>query len=111
MGILNVTSDSFSDGGRYEDPAAAVMHAERLIAEGAAILDVGGESTRPGADAVPIPAELSRVRPVIGRFSGDDTPLSIDTPSRSAAAACEAVRASSTMYPGFDREMIDVATG
>jgi dihydropteroate synthase len=113
MGILNVTSDSFSDGGRYEDPAAAVMHAERLIAEGAAILDVGGESTRPGADAVPIPAELSRVRPVIGRFAGDDTPVSIDTRHAQVAAACvEAGASIINDVSGFrDREMVDVATG
>lgn len=111
MGILNVTSDSFSDGGRYEDPAAAVMHAERLITEGAAILDVGGESTRPGADAVPIPAELSRVRPVIGRFAADDTPVSIDTRHARVAAACiEAGASIINDVSGFrDPEMIEVA--
>jgi dihydropteroate synthase len=65
MGVVNVTPDSFSDGGRYLDPAAAVAHGLRLAAEGADLLDVGGESTRPGATDVPEAVELDRVLPVI----------------------------------------------
>ncbi|HUE25285.1 MAG TPA: dihydropteroate synthase, partial [Solirubrobacteraceae bacterium] len=65
MGVINVTPDSFSDGGRYLDAEAAIAHGLELEAEGAAILDVGGESTRPGADPVPEAEELRRVIPVI----------------------------------------------
>ena len=65
MGIINVTPDSFSDGGRYTNSDAAVEHALRLIAEGATILDIGGESTRPGASPVSLQEELDRVIPVI----------------------------------------------
>ena len=62
MGVLNVTPDSFSDGGRFLEPAAACAHARRMIDEGAAIIDVGGESTRPGAQPVPVEEELRRVQ-------------------------------------------------
>lgn len=80
MGIVNVTPDSFSDGGKYTSTQAAVSHALTLIAEGADILDVGGESTRPGAAPVPLDEELSRVIPVIEALKGVSTvPLSIDT--------------------------------
>ena len=65
MGIVNVTPDSFSDGGRWQQVEQAVAHAEELVAEGATIIDVGGESTRPGATRVPIEVEQSRVLPVI----------------------------------------------
>ena len=65
MGLVNVTPDSFSDGGAFEQPAEAVAHGARLAAEGAALLDVGGESTRPGADPVPVEEELRRVLPVV----------------------------------------------
>ena len=65
MGVINVTPDSFSDGGRFLDPAAAVAHGSRLAAEGAAVLDIGGESTRPGAEPVAAAEELRRVLPVI----------------------------------------------
>src|SRR3954467_9340543 len=64
MGVVNVTPDSFSDGGQFDDAAQAVAHGRRLAAEGAEILDVGGESTRPGAEDVPAAAELRRGRPV-----------------------------------------------
>ena len=63
MGVVNVTPDSFSDGGTFDDDAAAVRHARRLVEEGAAIVDVGGESTRPGAAPVPAEEELRRVVP------------------------------------------------
>jgi dihydropteroate synthase len=77
MGILNVTPDSFSDGGLFVDPEAAVEHGRRLLAEGAALVDVGGESTRPGADPVSAEEELARVGPVLEGLSG--LPVSIDT--------------------------------
>ncbi|KZE73557.1 dihydropteroate synthase [Paenibacillus elgii] len=81
MGILNATPDSFSDGGRYIDPIAAVARALEMMAQGADIIDVGGESTRPGAPAVSQEEELERVIPVIRalRQAGIDTPISIDT--------------------------------
>jgi dihydropteroate synthase len=79
MGIVNVTPDSFSDGGRWAEHDAAVAHGERLAAEGAGILDVGGESTRPGSDVVPIAEEIRRVVPVIERLASTGVPISIDT--------------------------------
>lgn len=80
MGIVNVTPDSFSDGGEHASLDAAVAHALRLVAEGADILDIGGESTRPGAAEVPVDEELARVIPVIERLSAEtDVPISIDT--------------------------------
>lgn len=80
MGIVNVTPDSFSDGGKYASVDSAVEHALQLIAEGADILDIGGESTRPGAEPVPLQEELRRVIPVIEALSKVTTvPLSIDT--------------------------------
>ena len=78
MGIVNVTPDSFSDGGATFDPAAAVAAARAQAAAGAAIVDVGGESTRPGADPVPLEEELRRVVPVLEPLAGE-VPLSIDT--------------------------------
>ena len=77
MGVVNVTPDSFSDGGLYLDADAAVAHGERLAAEGAAILDVGGESTRPGSTGVPLDEELRRVLPVLEALEG--LPVSVDT--------------------------------
>jgi dihydropteroate synthase len=79
MGILNVTPDSFSDGGRYLDPAVAVERGRALVAEGAAIVDVGGESTRPGADPVPEVEELRRVVPVVEALAAEGVVVSIDT--------------------------------
>ncbi len=80
MGVLNVTPDSFSDGGRYRDVAAAVAAAERMAADGAAIVDVGGESTRPGSEPVGEDEELRRVLPVIERLAATlDIPVSVDT--------------------------------
>lgn len=92
MGVLNVTPDSFSDGGRYATPERALAHAERLVEEGADIIDLGGESTRPGSEPVPLEEELERVIPLVEalvrRF---DTPVSVDTTKagvmRAAAAA------------------------
>ena len=80
MGVLNVTPDSFSDGGRFDDVDRAVAAGLRLVADGADILDVGGESTRPGADPLPEDEELRRVLPVVERLAREaDAPLSIDT--------------------------------
>ena len=79
MGIVNVTPDSFSDGGRYVSSDAAIAHAQQLIADGAAMLDIGGESTRPGAAEVGEQEELDRVLPVIEGLRGCEVPISIDT--------------------------------
>ena len=80
MGIVNVTPDSFSDGGRHDTVDAAVAHGLRLAAEGADLLDVGGESTRPGADPVSLDQELSRVVPVVERLAREtNLPISVDT--------------------------------
>jgi dihydropteroate synthase len=92
MGVLNVTPDSFSDGGKFFSVDHAVAHAEQMIAEGADIIDVGGESTRPGSDFVSEEEELRRVIPVIEKLaSKSPVPISIDTTKPSVArAACEA---------------------
>ena len=92
MGILNVTPDSFSDGGLHLEPSAAVAHAERMVAEGASMIDVGGESTRPKATPVTPEAEWSRVGPVLAGLAGRvSVPISIDT--RHAEVAAKAVDA------------------
>ena len=95
MGVLNVTPDSFSDGGRWFDPHDAVVHAKEMVQQGAGIIDVGGESTRPGAEPVPEDEELRRVMPVIESISDLGVPLSID--SRKAAVAERAVRAGASI--------------
>jgi dihydropteroate synthase len=97
MGIVNVTPDSFSDGGRYLDVDAAVAHALALEADGAGILDVGGESTRPGAEPVPVDEELRRVVPVIEGLleAGCQIPISIDTSK--AVVADAALRAGASI--------------
>jgi len=86
MGVVNVTPDSFSDGGVHLDPAVAVEAAKRMVAEGAAIVDVGGESTRPGSDGVSADEELRRVLPVLDRLGGE-LPFSIDTSKAAVARA------------------------
>ncbi|MFL5866792.1 MAG: dihydropteroate synthase, partial [Thermoleophilaceae bacterium] len=95
MGVVNVTPDSFSDGGLFLEADAAVEHGERLAAEGAAILDVGGESTRPGAAPVPEDEERRRVEPVVERLAAAGHAISIDTTkvgvARAALAAGAAV--------------------
>lgn len=89
MGIVNVTPDSFSDGGRYADPSAAVEHGLRLAAEGADVLDVGGESTRPGSDPVPLDEELRRVVPVVAELAKrTDVLVSVDTTKAEVARQC-----------------------
>lgn len=86
MGILNVTPDSFSDGGDHLAPATALERGRTMVAEGAAILDIGGESTRPGAADVPVPDEIARTAPVIAALAGV-APISIDTRKAPVAAA------------------------
>ena len=113
MGILNVTPDSFFDGGRYAEVERAVLRAEQMVAAGADIIDIGGESTRPGAPAVSEEDELRRVIPVIQalRQRGVVVPISIDT--RKARVASQALAAGATLLndvSGFrDPEMQDVA--
>jgi dihydropteroate synthase len=93
MGVVNVTPDSFSDGGRYADADAAVAHGLRLLADGADLLDVGGESTRPGAERVDAAEEQRRVLPVIERLTGEGATVSIDTMHASTALAAVAAGA------------------
>ena len=88
MGIVNVTPDSFSDGGSHADPTSAVKHAELLLSQGAHILDVGGESTRPGAPPVPLAEELARVVPVVRELVKLGVPVSIDTYKPEVMQAC-----------------------
>jgi dihydropteroate synthase len=87
MGVVNVTPDSFSDGGLYLDPDQAIAHGHQLAEDGAEILDVGGESTRPGAEAVPEAEELRRVIPVIQGLVATQAQISIDTSKAAVAAA------------------------
>ncbi len=89
MGILNVTPDSFSDGGRFMDVGGAVGHAEQMIRDGADIIDVGGESTRPGSQAVPAAEQIKRIQPVVAsiREKNAQIPISIDTQSAEVASA------------------------
>jgi len=87
MGVVNVTPDSFSDGGLYLDPEAAVAHGGELAAAGAEILDVGGESTRPGAEPVAEAEELARVIPVVSGLAGAGSQVSVDTSKAAVAAA------------------------
>lgn len=93
MGILNITPDSFADGGRYNSFSKAVLHAREMIAEGVDIIDIGGESTRPGADRVSEEEELERVIPVITELAHDGVQLSIDTMRASTARAAIAAGA------------------
>lgn len=87
MGVVNVTDDSFSDGGRYLDPSAAVAHARALIADGADIIDVGGESTRPGAVRIDADVETARVLPVVKELAAQGITVSIDTMHAAVAKA------------------------
>src|SRR5262245_49915418 len=89
MGIVNVTPDSFSDGGQFLDPAIAVEHGLKLVAEGADLLDVGGESTRPGSQPVPLDEELRRVAPVVEALAARaGVPVSVDTAKAEVARRC-----------------------
>ena len=113
MGILNVTPDSFSDGGKYLDPDEALNHAREMVRQGAEIIDIGGESSRPGAAAVPPDEETRRVVPVIEQLAGNvRIPISIDTTR--AVVAREALKAGATMINDItalrgDPAMMDLA--
>ncbi|MBN2847240.1 MAG: dihydropteroate synthase [Coriobacteriia bacterium] len=112
MGIVNITPDSFSDGGTFLDPVAALRHGHVLAAAGADLVDVGGESTRPGSDEVSASEELERVLPVVEALVlGLDIPVSIDTRHHAVARACVEVGGSVINdVSGFrDPGMIDVA--
>jgi dihydropteroate synthase len=87
MGVVNVTPDSFSDGGLFLEPEAAIAHGEQLVRDGAEILDVGGESTRPGAEEVGVAEELARTEPVVADLAGLGYRVSIDTSKAAVAAA------------------------
>jgi len=87
MGIVNVTPDSFSDGGLFLDPEAAIAHGRELLEQGADIVDVGGESTRPGAEPVPADVERERTEPVVAALAGDGATVSIDTSKVEVARA------------------------
>jgi dihydropteroate synthase len=112
MGILNVTPDSFSEGGQFFDRDEAAKHAVEMVADGADIVDVGGESTRPGSDPVQVDEEIERVSPVIERLAEEvpRIPISIDT--RKAAVAASALEAGATIVndvsAGADPAMFDV---
>src|SRR5439155_26354414 len=99
MGIVNVTPDSFSDGGSYLDPDAAIAHGDALAAAGAALIDVGGESTRPGAEPVDADEELRRIVPAVERLVAQvSAPVSIDTTKAAVARAALAVGARMVNY-------------
>ncbi len=115
MGIVNVTPDSFSDGGMALEPQAAVASARAMIAAGAAICDVGAESTRPGAEPVPEDEEIARMRPVLEALAGDGgaVPLSVDT--RRASVAALAIDAGAVLVndvtAGADPSMFPLVAG
>ena len=111
MGVLNVTPDSFSDGGRWFDTADAVAHGRELVAEGADLVDVGGESTRPGAARPTVAEELDRVLPVVEALAGDGVPVSVDTMRSEvaeAAVAAGAVLVNDVSGGKADDRMLDV---
>jgi dihydropteroate synthase len=93
MAVVNVTPDSFSDGGRYLDPSAAIARGRAQVAEGADLVDVGGESTRPGADRIPVDEELARVLPVVAALAAEGIVVSIDTMRAEVADAAVAAGA------------------
>ncbi|MBD8870876.1 dihydropteroate synthase [Nocardioides sp. MJB4] len=107
MGVVNVTPDSFSDGGRYVDPAAAVAHGRRLVEEGADLLDIGGESTRPGATRPLVGEELDRVVPVITELAAGGATVSVDTMRAEVADA--AVRAGASVVNDVSGGLADPA--
>ncbi|MDE0300048.1 MAG: dihydropteroate synthase [Candidatus Poribacteria bacterium] len=115
MGILNVTPDSFSDGGRYSDVAAAISHAKEMVEDGADVIDIGGESSRPGASPASKDEELARVLPVVEGLAGEiSVPLSIDTCK--AEVARRAIEAGAHIVNDItalqgDAEMANVVAG
>jgi len=112
MGILNVTPDSFSDGGRYIEPASALSQAQSMIREGATIIDVGGESTRPGAAVVPVEEETARVAQVVDTLAKSGVCVSIDTRKATVAAKAAELGAkilNDVSAMSYDPAMADVA--
>lgn len=114
MGVINVTPDSFSDGGKFLDHARAIEHGMRLVSEGAAILDIGGESTRPGSNPISVDEEIARVIPVIEGLRNAGAVLSIDT--RNAATMRAAVAAGASIVNDIsalthDAEALSVVAG
>ncbi len=107
MGVLNVTADSFSDGGEFLDVDAAVAHGRQLIEDGADLVDVGGESTRPGAARVGLDSELARVVPVIEQLAAAGVPISVDTTRHEVAVA--AVRAGAVLVNDVSGGLADDA--
>jgi dihydropteroate synthase len=107
MGVLNVTPDSFSDGGRYDSVDAAVVRAKQMIDEGADVVDVGGESTRPGADETPADVQIERTAPVVERIAPLGVPISIDT--RKAVVAKAALDSGATIVNDVSGGVFDVA--
>ena len=87
MGVVNVTDDSFSDGGRYLDPTQAIEHALALAADGADIIDIGGESTRPGAVRIDVSVEIARILPVVKEVAAQGITVSVDTMHAAVARA------------------------
>jgi dihydropteroate synthase len=114
MGIVNATPDSFSDGGRFLAPDAAIAHGLQLVQDGAAIIDVGGESTRPGAEPVALAEELRRVEPVVeGLLAGGASGVQVSIDTSKAPVARAALRAGATLVNDVsalraDREMVGV---
>ncbi|MCL6441301.1 MAG: dihydropteroate synthase [Thermoleophilum sp.] len=113
MGIVNVTPDSFSDGGLFSDPDAAARHARELVAAGAQIVDIGGESTRPGAHPVSADEELRRVEPVLERLGGEELGAWISIDTTKAAVAARAIELGATIVNDisalrFDPELADL---
>ncbi|MGZ4499154.1 MAG: dihydropteroate synthase [Nocardioidaceae bacterium] len=114
MGVLNVTPDSFSDGGRFLDPELAIKHGRQLVADGADIVDVGGESTRPGAVRPSTQEELDRVLPVVEALAADGVLVSVDTMRAAvarAAVAAGAVLVNDVSGGRADDEMLDTVAG
>ena len=109
MGVLNVTPDSFSDGGRFSSPDQAVAAGLRLAAEGAGIVDVGGESTRPGAEPVEVAEEIERVLPVVSALAAAGVRVSIDTRHAAVASAAVAVGATVVNDVSASEELMAVA--
>jgi len=113
MGVVNVTPDSFSDGGHFYSAASAVAHARQLIEEGADLIDIGGESTRPGASEVTLEEERRRVLPVLAALSDVNVPISVDT--RKPALMREAIAAGASMINDIEAlqsaESVEVVAG
>ncbi len=111
MGVLNVTPDSFSDGGRFSSSAEAVLHGRLMAGAGAGIIDVGGESTRPGAEPVEVAEEMDRVLPVVGALAADGIRVSIDTRHPEVAEAAVGAGATIVNDVSASEDLMAVAAG